>query len=719
MLTNKDIEDLVQQAEGYRVQDKFSNVALQIGNEKQKYDLARKIKRQWEIRTKLMKVKNSSELDRWRNEVFQCEVRESISRTVIGNDSYDSTPSASSNSGGRPKKRLSDNPCHKTENNILDPLITHLECAAAEEDVTPHFLLEKLVQRAQQKWGQPKEPQESMKRDISVDAACAIVYNVNFSIQQFQKLRSYLFDFGINLPTRNEIDHYKRQLQCEFEVEATKTYCEFPVLVADTVKPLLDIQKVIISDGDIIHVEGKMGIDGSGSHQIRHQTAENECSNEDIDDNERQVSEKSYIGGFWCPLSISVNKHLVWSNIMPNSTLYSRPLCLLREKENRESVAEHFTPYINAAHQMEEVSNIRTSFCSFEKVSVHTELSMVDGKMVDLIQGDSGSYCHYCRVTRANANDLTCIIQGFQIEKSIEEMSSTWDQIESGELAYNDPNRAGQCHKPLNKDDIRFFAILHQKLRSLDNVLKLLYHLVSGQTHTWSETNRYVKDAVAKGKRETIDHIRSKCGFLVDCPTQIGGNTNTGPVADRFFSIKNRETICSLILKQEDRANFSVLLSFFNKMLSITQQSDITKIVKPDKVKDLGQSLMLHYKRSFPWAMISPSVHQMCAHSWELFVMTEGKPISLYAEQSGEAWNKHIRAYKSGPAARARQCSIRLNTQDIFTRMLLQSHPLIASRKKILRCKRCSKHGHTIRSCPMNFSTVLDAEKSFIDSCYI
>ena len=51
-----------------------------------------------------MKVKNSSELDRWRNEVFQCEVRESISRAVIGNDSYNSTPSASSNSGGRPKK---------------------------------------------------------------------------------------------------------------------------------------------------------------------------------------------------------------------------------------------------------------------------------------------------------------------------------------------------------------------------------------------------------------------------------------------------------------------------------------------------------------------------------------------------------------------------------------------------------------------------------------
>ena len=153
-------------------------------------------------------------------------------------------------------------------------------------------------------------------------------------------------------------------------------------------------------------------------------------------------------------------------------------------------------------------------------------------------------------------------------------------------------------------------------------------------------------------------------------------------------------------------------------MLAITQQTDMAKIVIIDRVKSLGTDLMVHYKQSFPWAMISPSIHQMCGHSWELFMMTEGKPIAMYAEQSGEAWNKHIRAYKSGPAARARQCLIRLNTKDIFTRMLVQSHPRIALRKKILQCKGCNKYGHTIRSCPSNQSTVLDQEKSFIASCY-
>ena len=35
--------------------------------------------------------------------------------------------------------------------------------------------------------------------------------------------------------------------------------------------------------------------------------------------------------------------------------------------------------------------------------------------------------------------------------------------------------------------------------------------------------------------------------------------------------------------------------------------------------------------------MITPSVHQICARSWVLFQMTEGRPISRYAEQSQEA----------------------------------------------------------------------------------
>lgn len=105
-----------------------------------------------------------------------------------------------------------------------------------------------------------------------------------------------------------------------------------------------------------------------------------------------------------------------------------------------------------------------------------------------------------------------------------------------------------------------------KKLRSLDNCLKMLYHLVSGQTHTWSESNPNVKDALKCAKKEAIDHIRKKCVFLVDMATQIGGTTNTGTNTENFFNPKHRDEICNLIRKSSDEAAYSELLSYFNKI---------------------------------------------------------------------------------------------------------------------------------------------------------
>ena len=711
MFTNKDIEDLMLAAESYKVPDKCNEVALKLGSASQKYDIARKILNVWNERKNLNKAADrDKKLTQWRAVPFPIP---------LSSDAAQPAPS------GRPPKRLRDDPCAKTENNILDPIIADLECKAREQDISPRLLLEKLNARANQKWAKKTLQTKTInKYDVPVEDACAIVYNINLSIQQYQKLRIYLTDHTIKLPVRNLVDKYKKTLQCPFTVEATKTSCELPVLVEDTLKPLLELESYTVKKGDVVHIEAKMGIDGSGSHQLRHQLAESDSEDDDEEDDEdeaekKKEDEKSYIGIFWCPLSIQVNGEVVWTNILPNSTMYSRPLCLLRAKENRESVTEHFTPYLDAAHNMEQLSAVTIIPDTSSSLSVHTELSMVDGKMVDLIQGDSGSFCHYCTASRAEANNIEFIMQGFSIEKTVEEMQEIWDQMESGEISYTSSERAGQCHEPLNKNTIQFYGILHQKLRSLDNMLKLLYHLVSGQTHTWSESNPRVKDAVKAAKQEVITHIRTKCGFLVDSPTTVGGNSNAGPVAEKFFGAEHRANICDVIRHSSHKSLYSELLSYFNKILTITQQCDTTKIVRVDMVKQLGQALMIHYKQSFPFAMISPSVHMMAAHSWELFQMTEGKPIAVYAEQSGEAWNKHIRAYKSGPSARARQCSIRLNTADIFTRMLVQSHPRMAAKRKIHKCSHCKKHGHTIRSCPDIVSTVLNAERSYIASCYV
>ena len=113
---------------------------------------------------------------------------------------------------------------------------------------------------------------------------------------------------------------------------------------------------------------------------------------------------------------------------------------------------------------------------------------------------------------------------------------------------------------------------------------------------------------------------------------------------------------------------------------------------------------MLHIRNGFlnergsPWKFIIPTVHQVCAHAWELLEMNMGKAISIWSESPVESWNKFVRAYQSGVAARARQSSIKDNLKDVLSRMLIESHPEVASLKPRPSCNICGEIGHTARS---------------------
>ena len=586
---------------------------------------------------------------------------------------------------GRPKgtnKRLCEDMCQKTCNKILNNLLLDIEKQSQAQSVGRVELLNLLIEKAQASWKDDDEivvkKKRSLSKDILKDDACALMLNLNLSVNQYELLRLYLSPHGISIPTKNEVSEYKKTLLPDdslIKKENTKTSIPLKTAVANTVEAILNNTLEQSANIKEVEVTGKVGADGSGAHQVRHQIAEG-VTNDD--------SSKNYLGAFWTPLTIKVDGEFSFENKFRNSLFMSRPVFLTREKENRESIKEHFKPVINEANELETSQQIQIKLhgsITTIKLKVHTEVSMIDGKMADLIQGDSGSPCHYCKATTAQINDVSTILQGFTIEKTVEEMKSTFNAVQTGELHYDDPQRAGQCHEPLNFQNLKFFAILHSKLRSLDHCQKLYYYLVAGQTHSWT-LNANAKRAVDAAKKEAVQHIRQTCGFLMDMPTANGGNTNTGTLAQKFFAPQYRQRICSLINNSRDRENFAQLLQYFNKIITVTQSVDVSKSINAEKLEYLGKDLMLHHKRCFSFAMIPPSVHQMCAHSHELVQLAGGKPIGVYSEQGIEAWNKMIRAYKSGPAARARQMNVSINIYDIFIRMFLVSHPTMFNKKE-------------------------------------
>ena len=531
---------------------------------------------------------------------------------------------------------------------------------------------------------------------MPVEDATAMIYNVNLSLNQYQMIRSLCLPYKFHFPTRNNINAHISIYHPPVKSFELKSEVNIIQLLSETSQSLLELSSnsrdVVISDLKLI---GKFGLDGSGSHKVRHQLINK--SNADIE-TPHLVKKKhnSILLTCYCPLELSSNGTILWSNPVPNSTAYTRPISLVRGVEDRDIISTELELHFDVIKEP-----FFVLLDSGATVTCHTELSMVDGKMVGLLQGDTGAFCHYCHTTRADANDISVIADGFNITKDYESCKTAWQKLVNGDIPYHSAERQGQCHEPLVKSSLFCFSVLHFKLRTLDFVQKILYHLVAG-VKTWSE-GVDSKRRLQGTKKTCIDHIRSTTGILIDTPNECGGNTNSGPIADRFFDIKNRNNICALILDEEDKQNYNLLLSKFWFMIKVSQHLTEKK-VNIGKVKDLGEDIMHFLKNSFlnekgeSWINIIPSVHQMCAHAWELFSLNDSSNISKWSESPVESWNKHVRSFQSGTSSRAQQVSVKENIHDIFVRMLISSHPSIASKKNRPTCSVCGEVGHTARS---------------------
>ena len=325
---------------------------------------------------------------------------------------------------------------------------------------------------------------------------------------------------------------------------------------------------------------------------------------------------------------------------------------------------------------------------------------MIDGKMVGILQGDTGSSkCHYCACTVEEMNNVVQIIKGFDITKDYDSCCKAWKKLDEGEIDWTNPEREGQCHRPLVA--VSNFYILHWKLRCFDFALGILYRLICG-VYVWGKVGIKMEKDIASAKKKAQEHIREKIGILVDVPTAGGGNTNSGVLAQRFFYPKSRDAICELIKNDDDRENYRTLLRDLNVMLTVCLGTK--KLLRTAKLWQLGKDIMSHIRTAFlnseglPWIPMNPSLHTMCAHSWQLFEMCTNVPLSAYSEQAQEHWNKCLRSFKSGSSARARQHSLKDNIKDVMARMLQMTHPVVVAKRRQIKCTICGQVGHTSRS---------------------
>ena len=172
-----------------------------------------------------------------------------------------------------------------------------------------------------------------------------------------------------------------------------------------------------LGEDRVFEVVGKFSLDGAGAQQLWHQLVDaTEAELETPHLNPNKVD--TIILACYC---ITLNGKMIWENPVPNGVAYARPVALICGKEECSLLQEEHQFWelylgeysVNVTHQDGQV-----------KVTFNTECTMVDGKMVSLLQGDSG---HCCTVTKDEGNSPDAIENGFPVTKDFQTCMETWE----------------------------------------------------------------------------------------------------------------------------------------------------------------------------------------------------------------------------------------------------------------------------------------------------
>ena len=125
----------------------------------------------------------------------------------------------------------------------------------------------------------------------------------------------------------------------------------------------------------------------------------------------------------------------------------------------------------------------------------------------------------------------------------------------------------------------------------------------------------------------------------------------TGQAFQKFSSDNSRVFLSSLV-EPEIRESFGEILLGLCTMVKVINSQ--TRKVNTDKLRNLSLSVYLKIVEIFPWAVVSPSVHRILAHSWEVVELNNYYGLGDMSEEGLEALNKHIRDRRSHGARKDR-----------------------------------------------------------------
>ena len=310
-------------------------------------------------------------------------------------------------------------------------------------------------------------------------------------------------------------------------------------------------------------------------------------------------------------------------------------------------------------------------------VHINLKMSMLDGKMRALLSGLGGAFCMLCTCSRDEASSL---VDTFTINRTTEQVVQIWYKMCSGEIVkkpHDQAVRQGVTQEPIVElESVASMSPLHSQLRFFDFLLKIIYCLNAG-LFNWSN-EQTVLGASYRFLKESKDVVRSairdQTGVAIDIPdaTGKGGTSTSGNTIHTLLSQeRNIEVLRSLVPERFQEA----LHDCITRSYVITKLYNSTYKIDVDAYKEFCVDTKKKLLTSFngnarSWIYLTPTVHGVLEHAWELVEANEEKGLMAYTESSLECNNKILRLMRVALSKKTNQME---NLTDCLNRLWIRS----------------------------------------------
>ena len=166
----------------------------------------------------------------------------------------------------------------------------------------------------------------------------------------------------------------------------------------------------------------------------------------------------------------------------------------------------------------------------------------------------------------------------------------------------------------------------------------------------------------------------------------------------------------SFIINQLEERHRSEIGKYGQQLAIILRVILSGEQINIDSHRQLCKDAYLHLRTNFDWVSITPTLHKVLAHSWEVIQLNEGFGLKRIDESGLEGVNKLLRNIRE---RHSRKTSQRDCNADCLTRIWLGSDPLLQKERMLALpyCTDCKISGHSTRYCPKKKAVVLPCDE--------